>query len=89
MEDDSGGDMEGLETWSPSWRLFSLTISYAVMVGIELVMEEGIFCTHSRTSLADRGYMFASDVYIPHYQCIKMKRLSNLKKNKIKEGLWK
>lgn len=43
-------------------------------------MEEGIFCTHSRTSLADRGYMFASDVYIPHYQCIKMKRLSNLKK---------
>jgi len=41
LEDDSGGDMEGLETWSPSWRLFSLTISYAVMVGIELVMVGG------------------------------------------------
>ena len=33
--------MEGLETWSPSWRLFYLTISYAVMVGIELVMVGG------------------------------------------------
>ena len=41
LEDDSGGDMEGLETWSPSWRLFYLTISYAVMVGIELVMVGG------------------------------------------------
>ena len=57
-------------------------------------MEEGIFCTHSRTSLVDHGYMFASDVYRPHYQCIKMKRLSNVKKKKKKEeeeeeGLWK
>lgn len=45
-------------------------------------MEEG---THSRTSLADPGYVFASDVYRPHSQCIKMKRVSNfffLKKRK-------
>ena len=33
--------MESLETWSPSWRLFCLTISYAVMVGIELVLVGG------------------------------------------------
>ena len=49
-------------------------------------MEEGIFCTHSRTSLADHGYMFASDVYRPHYRHIKMERLSNLKKKKKKRG---
>ena len=48
-------------------------------------MEEGIFCTHSRTSLADHGYMFASDVYRPHYRHIKMERLSNLKKKKKKK----